>query len=136
MVAEALFALWIGWTRFDLAASDDALYTFSFLTLLYFAVFSIVSSRERRRWWATLPSRTLGMVLALDVLVGTLLTSLGLPGLEPLPGWQSLAIFVYVLMCCLVLNDAIKVALLERWGRAREPIEAGLLIAGGSGALH
>jgi len=119
MVAEALFALWIGWTRFDLATSNDALYTFSFLTLLYFAVFSIVSARERRRWWATMPSRTLGIALALDALVGTLLTYLDLPGLKPLPGWQSLAIFVYAMVSCLVLNDAIKVTLLKRWGPKR-----------------
>lgn len=119
MVAEALFALWIGWTRFDLATNNDALYTFSFLTLLYFAVFSIVSARERRRWWATMPSLSLGIALALDALVGTLLTYLNIPGLGPLPGWHSFAIFVYALVSCLVLNDAIKVTLLRRWGPKR-----------------
>ena len=48
MVAEALLFLWIGWSRFGLATNDNALYTFSFLMLLYFAVFSVVSARERR----------------------------------------------------------------------------------------
>jgi hypothetical protein len=119
MVAEALFALWIGWTRFGLVSSNEALYTFSFLTLLYFAVFSIVSARERRRWWATMPSPALGMALALDALVGTLLTTLDLPGLQPLPAWQSLVIFGYAMVSCLVLNDAIKVTLLQRWGPER-----------------
>jgi H+-transporting ATPase len=33
MVAEALLLLWLGWSRFGLAASDNALFTFSFLTL-------------------------------------------------------------------------------------------------------
>jgi hypothetical protein len=42
MVAETLFLLWIGWTKFDLATNNDPLYTFSFLMLLYFAVFSVV----------------------------------------------------------------------------------------------
>ena len=63
MVAESLFLLWIGWSRFGLATDSDALYTFSFLTLLYFAVFSIVSARERRRFWATMPGRTLAAAL-------------------------------------------------------------------------
>ena len=58
MVAEALFLLWIGWSRFGLATDDNALYTFSFLTLLYFAVFSIVSARERRAFWSTMPSKS------------------------------------------------------------------------------
>ncbi|MDX9821230.1 MAG: plasma-membrane proton-efflux P-type ATPase [Syntrophales bacterium] len=56
MVAESLLLLWIGWMHFGLATNDDALYTFSFLTLLYFAVFSIVSARERRWFWSTMPA--------------------------------------------------------------------------------
>jgi magnesium-transporting ATPase (P-type) len=36
------------WSRFGLAANNHALYTCSFLILLYFAAFSIVSVRERR----------------------------------------------------------------------------------------
>ena len=56
MVAEALLLLWIGWSRCRLATSDNARYTFSFLTLLYFAACSIVSARERHWFWATVPS--------------------------------------------------------------------------------
>jgi magnesium-transporting ATPase (P-type) len=85
MVAEALFLLYIAWSRFGLATNDSALYTFSFQTLLYFAVFSIVSARERRWFWATMPSKTLMVALGLDALVGTVLTIVGLPGLTPLP---------------------------------------------------
>jgi H+-transporting ATPase len=114
MVAETLLLLWIGWSRFGLAANDNALYTFSFLTLLYFAAFSIVSARERRWFWATMPSKTLlGAVIA-DALVGTALTFVGLPGLLPLPWWQTLAIFVYAMVSCLVVNDAVKVAMIKR----------------------
>ena len=97
-----------------MATSDAALYTFSFLTLLYFAVFSIVSARERHRFWATMPSRTLIGALLADALAGTLLTFGGLPGLMPLPWWQMLAIFAYSIVACLVLNDAVKVAMI-RW---------------------
>jgi H+-transporting ATPase len=114
MVAETLLLLWIGWSRFGLAASDEALYTFSFLTLLYFAAFSIVSARERRWFWTTLPSRTLMAALAADALAGTALTRVGLPGLMPLPWWQVAAIFGYAMVSCLVINDALKVALI-RW---------------------
>jgi hypothetical protein len=113
MLAEALFLLWIGWSRFDLANNNNALYTFSFLTLLYMAAFSIVSARERRWFWATRPSKTLVAALIADVVVGTLLTLVGLPGLMPLPWWQPLAIFAYAMISCLVINDAVKVALIK-----------------------
>jgi len=113
MVAEALFLLWIGWSHFGLATNDNALYTFSFLTLFYFAVFSIVSARERRRFWATMPGKTLIAALVADTLVGTTLTFVGLPGLMPLPWWQTLAIFAYAMVVCLVVNDSVKVAMIK-----------------------
>ena len=113
MVAETLFLLWVGWTQFGLATNNDALYTFSFLLLLYFAVFSVVSARERRWFWSTLPSKTFMSALAADAIVGTILTFVGLKGLVPLPWWQTLGIFAYALLACLVLNDAVKVAMIK-----------------------
>jgi H+-transporting ATPase len=114
MLVEALFLLWIGWSRFGLATNNNALYTFSFLTLLYFAAFSIVSARERRWFWSTMPSKTLMAAIMADALTGTVLTFVGLPGLMPLPWWQTLAIFAYAMVLCLLVNDAIKVALIKR----------------------
>jgi NADH:ubiquinone oxidoreductase subunit 2 (subunit N) len=113
MVAETLFSLWIGWSRFGLAANNDALGTFSFLTLLYFCVFSVVSVRERRWFWATPPSKSFTAALIAGALAGTVLTFVGLPGLKALPGWQTLAIFVYALVSCLGVNDAVKVAMIK-----------------------
>ena len=114
MVAEALLFLWIGWTHFDLANNDNALHTFSFLLLLYFAVFSVVSARERHWFWVTMPSKTLMAALAADALTGTVLTFVGLPGLTALPWQQTLEIFGYALVACLGVNDAVKVAMI-RW---------------------
>jgi plasma-membrane proton-efflux P-type ATPase len=114
MLAEALFLLWIGWSHFGLASKSNALYTFSFLTLLYFAALSIVSARERRWFGASMPSKTLTAAIITNVLTGTVLTLVGLPGLMPLPWWQTLAIFVYATVACLGLNDALKVAMI-RW---------------------
>ena len=113
MVVEALFLLWVGWERFGLATNNNALYTFSFLTLLYFAVFSIVSARERHGFWATMPSTTLICALLADALTGTILTRVGLPGLMPLPWWQTSVIFGFALFACLGVNDAMKVALIK-----------------------
>ena len=113
MLAEALPLLWFGWSHFGLATNNDALYTFSFLTLLYFAAFSIVSARERRWFWTTMPSKMLVGALMADALTGTILTFVGLPGLMPLPWWQTLAIFAYAMVSCLVVNDAVKVAMIK-----------------------
>ncbi len=114
MVSEALIALWFAWSRFGLATDSRALYTFSFLTLLYFAVFSIISARERRWFGATWPSKTLMGALAADAGVGTALTFAGLADLKPLPLLQMLSILGFAMFSCLVANDALKVALI-RW---------------------
>jgi H+-transporting ATPase len=113
MVAETLLLLWIGWSYFDLATDNNALYTFSFLMLLYFAVFSVVSARERNWFWATLPSKTFLLALGADALTGTVLTFVGLPGLKPLPWWQTLAVFVCAMVACLGVNDGLKVAMIK-----------------------
>ena len=114
MVVETLLLLWLGWSNFGLATDNSALYTFSFLMLLYFAAFSVVSARERHWFWASVPSKTFLSAIITDVLAGTVLTLVGLPGLRPLPWWQTLVIFVYAMVSCLVFNDAIKVAMI-RW---------------------
>jgi hypothetical protein len=113
MVAETLLLLRIGWSHFGLATNNNALYTFSFLMLLYFAVFSVVSARERRAFWSTMPSKAVMAALMADPLAGTILTRVGLPGLMPLPWGQTLAIFAYAMVSCLVVNDAVKVVMIN-----------------------
>jgi H+-transporting ATPase len=113
MVGEALLLLWISWSRFGLATHANALYTFSFLMLLYFAVFSVVSARERRAFCSTMPSKAVLAALVADSLTGTILTRVGLPGLMPLPWSQTLAIFFYAMVSCLVVNDAVKVVMIK-----------------------
>ena len=46
--------------------------------------------------------------------MGTVLTLVGLPGLLPLPWWQMLAIFIFAMVSCLVVNDALKVVMIKR----------------------
>ena len=114
MLLEALGFLYFGWTRFGLAANDNALYTFSFLVLLYFAAFSIVSARERRWFWKTRPSKALAAAVAAEIVAGTAFTRLGLPGMMPLPWPQTLAIFAFAMVSCLVVNDTLKVVLIRK----------------------
>jgi len=114
MIAETLLLLYFGWSRFGLATNDKALYTFSFLTLLYFVVLSMVSARERERFWTSMPSKALMLALTAAAFTGTVLTFVGLPDLTPLPFDQLFAILVYAMVCCLVVNDTVKVAMI-RW---------------------
>jgi hypothetical protein len=114
MVIEALGLLAIGWRAFDLRANTETLHTFTFQTLFYFALFSIVSARERKRFFASWPSGILVLALLLDALVGTALSTTGVPGLAPLPWSQTVVVFTYAMLCCLFVNDTLKAVLMRR----------------------
>lgn len=69
---------------------------------------------EERRWfWATMPSRPLLQAIVAVALTGTVLTAVWLQGLVSLPWTQTLAIFAYATVSCLVVNDSIEVAMIK-----------------------
>lgn len=123
MLAEALALLAFGWRRFDLGASPGHLQTFAFETLLFFALFSVVSIRERRAFWRSRPSAVLGSAVAADAFVAILIARFGLGELSPIP-WSEIALIVGVsAICCLGVNDAAKVLFVRvsAFGGARRP---------------
>lgn len=116
MVVEAFGLLLIGYRFFGLGANVQALYTFSFETLLYFALFSIFAVRERRHFWDSMPSRTLSLAIGLDMVIGALIVTLGIPGLQPLPLPITLFVFAYAFVFSLVVNDFVKYFVVKKTG--------------------
>jgi plasma-membrane proton-efflux P-type ATPase len=114
MLVESLGVLAIGWHWFNIASNSGALQTFAFTTLLFFALFSLVSIRERRVFWSSRPSRLLTAGLAADSCVGLLIAALGVGELAPLPLLQTAFIVGSAAVCCLVINEAVKLALFGR----------------------
>jgi magnesium-transporting ATPase (P-type) len=115
MLIESLGLLAFVWSRFDFANDAGRLQMFSFELLLYFALFSILSVRERRAFWWSRPGTILVVALAADACVGFLIGVFGLAELGPIPlGWLS-SIIAYSAACTLGVNDAIKSVLIARW---------------------
>lgn len=114
MLAEALALLAYGWHRFALGDGGGRLQTFTFQTLLFFALFSILSVRERRAFWASRPSMLLASALVADAVVGALIGIHGLAELRPLPIAQSLLIAIVAGVLVLGPNDLLKTLLTER----------------------
>lgn len=118
MVLEAFALLLVGLRYLGLANNPDALHTFSFLILFFFAMFSILVVRERGHFWESRPSKTLAWALGIDIAVGTLVGLLGIPGMAPLIWWQVLLVLGCALFFSLLPNDLVKVWLGRRIGFA------------------
>lgn len=112
----------IGWYRFDLGSGDGRLETFAFQTLLFFALFSILSIRERRAFWRSRPSAMLAVAIAADACVGIFIGVHGLADLRPLPLGQTAWVAGYAMVSFLVINDWIKTVLVARAARVRRKV--------------
>jgi plasma-membrane proton-efflux P-type ATPase len=124
MLVEALGLLALGWRLFDLGSNPGQLQTFTFQTLLFFALFSIVSIRERRAFWASRPSKVLTVALTLDGAVGLLIGATGLAEMRPLPLEATGLIVAVALVFSLGVNDLAKTALILRTLRSAPLAEA------------
>ncbi|MGA9347986.1 MAG: plasma-membrane proton-efflux P-type ATPase [Anaerolineae bacterium] len=116
MVVESFGLLYIGLRYFGLGTNDQVLQTFTFEILLYFAIFSLFAVRERRRFWNSMPSKTLLTVLLLDAIMAMIIATVGIPGLQPIPFVQTLSVIAYAFIFSLVVNDWVKFVLVKRTG--------------------
>ena len=116
MTAESLGLLYLGFHWFHLGGDDQALSTFSYITLLYFALFSIFTVRVRRHFWESMPSKTLLIAIGLDLVISTVLALVGIPGLVALPAGVVAFVMVYSFIFSLVVNDFAKRLAVTRLG--------------------
>jgi P-type E1-E2 ATPase len=113
MLLEALALLAAVWGPFRLGEAAGLRYGFSFLLLLFFAIFSIVSVRERRAFWASRPSALLAGALAADAAAGLAIAAYGLGELAPLPPALVALALAWTLVCALA-NDFVKTRLMPK----------------------
>lgn len=99
-----------------LGVSKEQTPTVSFLTLLWFALFSLLSVREHGAFWRSAPSRWVVAGLSLEVVGGLLVATVGLPGLPALGAGVIAVVFCAAAAASLVVNDTVKRLLIRRFG--------------------
>ncbi len=112
MLVESLGMLAIAWRTFGLGQSNGRLHTFTFLTLLFFALCSILSIRERRAFWASRPSWLLAVALAADACLGVFLGRFGLAELHPISYSEIGFAAIGSTLLTFAVNDPIKTYLI------------------------
>ncbi len=108
--------LYIGLEYFGLRSDIPALHTFAWEMLFYSGVFTIFMVRERGHFWDSAPSRILLTAIILDIIVVGIISTVGIPGLTPVPLIYTLTIIVYYLILVLLVNDSIKYVLIRSAG--------------------
>ncbi|MCC8153053.1 MAG: hypothetical protein LIP01_01865 [Tannerellaceae bacterium] len=121
MTIEALALLFIGWYYFDLKSNEGQLYTFSFITLLFFSLVVVFVIREKRHFWSSKPGTIDTVVLAADFIGGAVLSQTGLFELKPLPFHATLFVIGWVLFFSLTLNDYVKYRMYK--GKNKNPAD-------------
>jgi hypothetical protein len=120
MVVEAFGLLYIGLHYFNLGVNSEALSTFSFEILFFFAMFSIFVVRVKGPFWDLAPGKFLFSIILADMLFAVALSTFGLLGLTAVPLFVTLSVIGYAFFFSLIVNDLIKVDLLERWHRNKD----------------
>jgi len=108
MAVEAMGFLYYALRHLALVGDIFSLSTFSFLLLLFFALFSLFVVRERGHFWSSRPSRFLLTAIVGDAIIAVIIASVGIPGLARL-GWNiTMAVILYSFFFSLLVNDQIK----------------------------
>ncbi len=118
MLLQSGAALWFAWTHWNLGAAPGRLQAFTFELLLFFALFSILSIRERRAFWRSWPSPVLALALGADALVGLGLAFADILGLQRI-SLDQVAFILATAAGSMLLNDAVKVVWMRRIERSR-----------------
>jgi H+-transporting ATPase len=114
MVAESIGLFFIGSKYLGLSTDIQALNTFGFEIMIYFAIFSLFVVRERRHFWNSRPSWTLFGVLILDALIAAIFATFGIPGIKPIPISTTLIVIGYSFIFSLFVNDLVKYILVRK----------------------
>jgi H+-transporting ATPase len=93
------------------------LQTFTFQALIFIELLDVLIIRERRHFWSSMPSKALLAALTLDLFVVFFISTMGFPGIEPIPLRAALVIVVFSLAAVFLVNDPVKVFLVGKfWG--------------------
>ena len=115
IIVESLLILYIALGYFGLDSNLAKLQTFIFVWLTLSGYFTVLSIRERRHFWESMPSKWLAFALVLNTLIVYVISTIGLPGLSPITNVEFLFIIMYGFVFCLLVNDLVKVPLAKRF---------------------
>ncbi|HIH02793.1 MAG TPA: plasma-membrane proton-efflux P-type ATPase [Methanoregulaceae archaeon] len=114
VVLESLGILLIGLGPLGRANDYGAVQTFSFAILFYLGMLTVFVVRERGHFWESFPSMPLFASTLIDMIVVTVLVTVGIPGLAPIPLVDTLTVAGLSVFFSFAINDTVKYRMLGR----------------------
>ncbi len=112
IVVESFGLLYLGLTYLNL--SDTAqLNTFVFDILLFGGLFTIFVVRERDNFWKSKPSKPLLLAIIVDIILSSVISAVGIPGLTPIPLLYVMIVLGWFFIFGILVNDQIKKLLMH-----------------------
>jgi H+-transporting ATPase len=111
IVAESLGLLYLGLSYLELS-NIAQLNTFVFDMLLFGGLFTIFVVRERGNFYKSKPSKPLLTAVIVDIVISSLISIVGIPGLAPIPAIYVVIALAWFFAFGIVLNDQLKTRLL------------------------
>jgi H+-transporting ATPase len=109
VVAESFVLFFTGLSYLGLRNNPAQTQTFFFDFLLTLGALNVLSLRERAHFWESRPSRTLLFFILLDVILGAVLSLIGLPELPSIRITDVLMILGFSGGIVFLLNDYVKI---------------------------
>lgn len=117
VIAELMLVLYMGSSYFGLADNIGQMQTFTFEMLIYVELLDLLIMREREHFWASRPSTVLMFTITLDLLLVFIISTVGLPGITPIPFRAAVSVLIFALCAAFLVNDIFKVALIKKFWR-------------------
>ena len=111
MVGESFGLLYLGLTYLNLSTAQ--LDTFVFDMLLFGGLLTLFVVRERGDFWKSKPSKPLLIAILVDIIISSLLSIIGVPGLAPIPPLYVLIVIGWFFVFAILINDQIKKRLIH-----------------------
>ena len=118
-VIESLGLLYIGLNYLGLSKTA-LLNTFAFDMLLFGGLFTIFVVRERDYFWKSKPSRPLIVAIVADIVISSLISVTGIPGLAPIPLLYVAIALAWFFIFGLLVNDQLKTRLLPHFSSNKQ----------------
>ncbi|MGD6809534.1 MAG: plasma-membrane proton-efflux P-type ATPase [Candidatus Bathyarchaeia archaeon] len=116
VIVESIALLYVALDVFNVPINDPALYTYTFEILFYSALFLNFNVRERRLFYKSRPSKILFTSIIASLIVGTILVTVGIPGLVAVPFTGTLIMLGLSAFFAFVVNDLVKVFIVQKIG--------------------